>query len=98
MCKASSAGKVTAICKGRSAIFNWKERWNKELQSRAGKAEVEPYRKPRPVAKQLESPVEAAARGPKVLKGPGGSLGSVRRNCVQGFNRWQGHWDLRRGP
>ena len=37
----------------------------------------------------VESPVEVAARGPKgteVLKGPGGSLGSVRRNCVQGFN------------
>ena len=33
--------------------------------------------------------MKAAARGSKgteVLKGPGGSLGSVRRNCVQGFN------------
>ena len=45
----------------------------------------------RPVAKQLESPVDAAARGPKgteVLKGPGGSLGSVRRNSTAGKANW----------
>ena len=50
------------------------------MASTAGKANwndrpissCSPCRKPRPVAKQLESPVEAAARGPKgteVLKG-----------------------------
>ena len=46
----------------------------------------------RPVAKQLESPVDAAARGPKgteVLKGPGGSLGSVRRNSTAGKANWK---------
>ena len=91
MWKALTAGKATGICKGRSAT-GMKGHY-KQLQSRAGKAEVEPCRKPRPVAKQLESPVEAAARGPKgteVLKGAGGNLGSVRRNCVHGLHSWKG--------
>ena len=67
------------------------------MASTAGKANwndsCSQRRKPRPVAKQLESPVDAAARGPKgteVLKGPGGSLGSVRRNCVHGLHSWKG--------
>ena len=65
------------------------------MASTAGKANwnAKPRRKPRPVAKQLESPVDAAARGPKgteILKGPGGSLGSVRRNCVHGLHSWKG--------
>ena len=34
-------------------------------------------------AKQLEGAAARGSKGTEVLKGPGGSLGSVRRNCVQ---------------